>query len=131
MAAGQGREAHQPVGKAEPAAESGTREVTTPHTPRSMPSSADRSRLRQGPCRPRAPQLRVHCKTSGPYPASSPPRDPRCPRTRTHSHRQVVRTALVDAASVSSLITTSECVVVEAPEDKKPAAGYPPAPDMY
>ncbi len=44
---------------------------------------------------------------------------------------QVVRTALVDAASVSSLITTSECVVVEAPEDKKPAAGYPPAPDMY
>ncbi|EFJ52217.1 hypothetical protein VOLCADRAFT_79395 [Volvox carteri f. nagariensis] len=44
---------------------------------------------------------------------------------------KVVRTALVDAASVSSLITTSECVVVEAPEDKKPAAGYPPAPDMY
>ncbi|KAG2436092.1 hypothetical protein HYH02_011603 [Chlamydomonas schloesseri] len=44
---------------------------------------------------------------------------------------KVVRTALVDAASVSSLITTSECVVVEAPEEKKPAAGYPPAPDMY
>lgn len=42
--------------------------------------------------------------------------------------RQVVRTALVDAASVSSLITTSECVIVEAPEDKK-AAG-PPMPDM-
>jgi chaperonin GroEL len=45
--------------------------------------------------------------------------------------RQVVRTALVDAASVSSLITTSEAVIVEAPEDKKPAAAYPPAPDMY
>ncbi|KXZ54554.1 hypothetical protein GPECTOR_4g619 [Gonium pectorale] len=44
---------------------------------------------------------------------------------------KVVRTALVDAASVSSLITTSEAVIVEAPEDKKPAAGYPPAPDMY
>ncbi|KAG2483580.1 hypothetical protein HYH03_017587 [Edaphochlamys debaryana] len=44
---------------------------------------------------------------------------------------KVVRTALVDAASVSSLITTSEAVIVEAPEEKKPAAGYPPAPDMY
>jgi chaperonin GroEL len=40
---------------------------------------------------------------------------------------KVVRTALVDAASVSSLITTSECVIVEAPEEKK--AG-PPMPDM-
>jgi len=40
---------------------------------------------------------------------------------------KVVRTALVDAASVSSLITTSECVIVEAPEDKKAA---PPMPDM-
>jgi hypothetical protein len=40
---------------------------------------------------------------------------------------KVVRTALVDAASVSSLITTSECVIVEAPEDKKPAM---PSPDM-
>jgi chaperonin GroEL len=39
----------------------------------------------------------------------------------------VVRTALVDAASVSSLITTSECVIVEAPEEKKPAM---PTPDM-
>jgi chaperonin GroEL len=44
-----------------------------------------------------------------------------------HIRRQVVRTALVDAASVSSLITTSECVIVEAPEDKKAA---PPMPDM-
>jgi chaperonin GroEL len=40
---------------------------------------------------------------------------------------KVVRTALVDAASVSSLITTSECVIVEAPEEKK---GAPPMPDM-
>jgi hypothetical protein len=51
------------------------------------------------------------------------------PRGTPHPHPppQVVRTALVDAASVSSLITTSECVVVEAPEDKKPAM---PTPDM-
>jgi chaperonin GroEL len=35
---------------------------------------------------------------------------------------QVVRTALVDAASVASLITTSECVIVDAPEDKKAPA---------
>lgn len=35
---------------------------------------------------------------------------------------KVVRTALVDAASVSSLITTSECVIVELPEDKTKAA---------
>ena len=34
---------------------------------------------------------------------------------------QVVRTALVDAASVSSLMMTSEAIVVEAPEDKKAA----------
>ena len=39
---------------------------------------------------------------------------------------KVVRTALVDAASVSSLITTSECVIVEAPEDKRGAAAGPP-----
>lgn len=48
---------------------------------------------------------------------------------------KVVRTALVDAASVSSLITTSECVVVDAPEDAKPAmpgGGYPGGGmDMY
>ena len=37
---------------------------------------------------------------------------------------QVVRTALVDAASVSSLMMTSEAIVVEAPEDKK--ANGPP-----
>ena len=34
---------------------------------------------------------------------------------------QVVRTALLDAASVSSLMMTSEAIVVEAPEDKKAA----------
>ncbi|CAK0780084.1 Chaperonin CPN60-2, mitochondrial [Coccomyxa viridis] len=38
---------------------------------------------------------------------------------------KVVRTALVDAASVSSLMMTSEAIVVEAPEDKKAAAGPP------
>ncbi|GAX76808.1 hypothetical protein CEUSTIGMA_g4254.t1 [Chlamydomonas eustigma] len=43
---------------------------------------------------------------------------------------KVVRTALVDAASVSSLITTSECVIAEAPEDKKATSSMPP-PDMY
>ena len=43
---------------------------------------------------------------------------------------KVVRTALVDAASVSSLITTSECVIVEAQEDKKPMPNMA-APDMY
>lgn len=42
---------------------------------------------------------------------------------------KVVRTALVDAASVSSLITTSECVIVEAPEEKKAGMGMP-SPDM-
>ncbi|KAG1672436.1 hypothetical protein FOA52_013222 [Chlamydomonas sp. UWO 241] len=43
---------------------------------------------------------------------------------------KVVRTALVDAASVSSLITTSECVIAEMPEDKRSSSGMPP-PDMY
>lgn len=38
---------------------------------------------------------------------------------------QVVRTALVDAASVSSLMMTSEAIVVESPEEKAPAAGPP------
>ena len=36
---------------------------------------------------------------------------------------KVVRTALVDAASVASLITTSEAVVAEAPEPKGGAGG--------
>jgi len=34
---------------------------------------------------------------------------------------QVVRTALSDAASVSSLLTTSEAIVVEAPKKDAPA----------
>ena len=38
----------------------------------------------------------------------------------------MVRTALVDAASVSSLMMTSEAIVVESPEDKK-AGAVPPA----
>ncbi|KXZ54556.1 hypothetical protein GPECTOR_4g621 [Gonium pectorale] len=75
-------------------------------------ASSTRSRL---PSRERLP--------TNPLTARPPPPAP--PST------QVVRTALLDAASVSSLITTSEAVIVEAPEDKKPAAGYPPAPDMY
>jgi chaperonin GroEL len=38
---------------------------------------------------------------------------------------KVIRTALVDAASVSSLLTTTECVVVDLPKDEKegPAMG--------
>ncbi|CAL1713839.1 unnamed protein product [Somion occarium] len=36
---------------------------------------------------------------------------------------KVVRTALVDAAGVASLLTTSEACVVEAPEENKPAPG--------
>jgi chaperonin GroEL len=35
---------------------------------------------------------------------------------------EVVRTALVDASGVASLLTTSEACVVDAPEDK-PAVG--------
>jgi len=36
---------------------------------------------------------------------------------------KVVRTALVDAAGVASLLTTSEACVVDAPEEDKPAPG--------
>ncbi|XP_056841639.1 chaperonin CPN60, mitochondrial-like [Raphanus sativus] len=36
---------------------------------------------------------------------------------------KVIRTALVDAASVSSLLTTTEAVVVELPKDESEAAG--------
>lgn len=35
---------------------------------------------------------------------------------------KVVRTALLDAAGVASLLTTSEACIVEAPEDKAPPA---------
>lgn len=37
-----------------------------------------------------------------------------------------MRTALMDAASVSSLITTSECVITDIPEEKKSAPAPPP-----
>ncbi len=36
---------------------------------------------------------------------------------------KVVRTALMDAAGVASLLTTSEAIVVEAPDNTKPAMG--------
>jgi len=36
---------------------------------------------------------------------------------------KVIRTALVDAASVSSLLTTTECVIVELPKDEKEGPG--------
>lgn len=36
---------------------------------------------------------------------------------------KVVRTALVDASGVASLLTTSECCVVDAPEEEKAGAG--------
>ncbi|KAJ2917939.1 hypothetical protein MD484_g2473, partial [Candolleomyces efflorescens] len=39
---------------------------------------------------------------------------------------KVVRTALVDAAGVASLLTTSEACVVDAPEEKGAGAGGPP-----
>jgi chaperonin GroEL len=35
---------------------------------------------------------------------------------------KVVRTALVDAASVASLLTTAECIITEAPKEAAPAA---------
>mmetsp|Transcript_35096 Transcript_35096/g.99538 ORF Transcript_35096/g.99538 Transcript_35096/m.99538 type:complete len:575 (-) Transcript_35096:368-2092(-) len=38
---------------------------------------------------------------------------------------KVVRTALVDAASVSSLMTTTECIIVEAPKDDSGPPGMP------
>ncbi|KAG8960341.1 chaperonin [Tulasnella sp. 408] len=38
---------------------------------------------------------------------------------------KVVKTALVDASGVASLLTTSEVCIVEAPEDKPAPAGMP------
>jgi hypothetical protein len=82
-------------------------------------------------CTPAAPLGSSHCHggsrsqlRAGPaaLPAHPPPASPR--------PAQVVRTALVDAASVSSLITTSECVIVDAPEDKK-APAMPSMDGMY
>ena len=37
--------------------------------------------------------------------------------------KKVIRTALTDAASVASLMTTTECVIVDAPKDVSRAAG--------
>jgi chaperonin GroEL len=36
---------------------------------------------------------------------------------------KVIRTALADASSVASLMTTTECVIAELPKEDKPAAG--------
>ncbi|KAI3772924.1 hypothetical protein L6452_04119 [Arctium lappa] len=44
---------------------------------------------------------------------------------------KVIRTALVDAASVSSLLTTTEAVVVELPKDEKEAAPMGPGMGDY
>lgn len=45
---------------------------------------------------------------------------------------KVVRVALVDSASVASLMTTTECMIVDKKEDKKPAMGHGgPPQDMY
>ncbi len=41
--------------------------------------------------------------------------------------KKVTRSALQNAASISGLLLTTECLITEAPEEKKPAA---PAPDM-
>ena len=38
---------------------------------------------------------------------------------------KVVRSALVDAASVSSLVTTSECVIVDKADEPKPGQAGP------
>ena len=43
---------------------------------------------------------------------------------------QVVRTALLDAASVASLLTTAECIIVEAPKEAAGPAGPAGMPGM-
>ncbi|AOA64646.1 Chaperonin required for ATP-dependent folding of precursor polypeptides [Komagataella phaffii CBS 7435] len=43
---------------------------------------------------------------------------------------KVVRNGLVDASSVASLLATTECAIVDAPEPKGPPAGGPPAGGM-
>ncbi len=44
---------------------------------------------------------------------------------------KVVRTALQNAASIASLLLTTEALVSEIPEEKKPASTGPSTPDMY
>ena len=43
---------------------------------------------------------------------------------------KVVRTALVDAASIASLMVTTEAMGVELPEEKKAGGGMPPGGGM-
>jgi len=43
---------------------------------------------------------------------------------------KVVRTALLDASGVSSLLTTTECAIVDSPEESKGAGGAPQMPGM-
>jgi chaperonin GroEL len=43
---------------------------------------------------------------------------------------KVVRTALQNAASVASLLLTTEALIAEKPEDKKGAGGMPPSPEF-
>ncbi|KAI9013744.1 hsp60-like protein [Phycomyces nitens] len=43
---------------------------------------------------------------------------------------KVVRTALIDASGVASLLTTTECMIVDAPEKDKPMGGMPGMPGM-
>jgi len=38
---------------------------------------------------------------------------------------KVVRTALVDASGVASLLSTSECMIVDAPKKEEPMPGMP------
>lgn len=42
---------------------------------------------------------------------------------------KVTRSALQNAASVASLLITTECMITEKPEEKKAAAGMPPMPE--
>ena len=44
---------------------------------------------------------------------------------------KVTRTALQNAASVASLLLTTEAVICEKPEKEKPAMPAPPMGDMY
>jgi len=43
---------------------------------------------------------------------------------------KVARSALENAASVASMVLTTECLIAEVPEKKQPAPPYPPNPEM-
>lgn len=64
-----------------------------------------------------------HRPDQGAASSSSPAPSSPSPRPHCHSHflRQVVRSALVDAASVASLMTTTEAMVVDLPKKDEPA----------